>query len=172
MAPGLSAECTKRERLSSALALPKTLTKVAVSNLAADQSSVHPLTSTSTPLIGFFNHSSVIHQVTITSRDDITSLQMPSPSAAAAAATAKIPHSHFFANAASSGSDIYTSLPQNVWLQRSILTLQTFAIPFAYYFRPLCSVVAFLWYVSPSQLCSGKLIDTWSPGLSTAPMEY
>jgi hypothetical protein len=53
--------------------------------------------------------------------------------------------SHFFADAAKTGSDLYTSIPQNLWFQRLLFTLQTFAVPLAYYFRPLCTAIAFVW---------------------------
>jgi hypothetical protein len=57
-------------------------------------------------------------------------------------------HAHFFANAAKPGNQIYSSLPNNVWFQRFVFTLQTFAIPFAYYFRPLCVALALFWQVN------------------------
>ncbi|KAK5171008.1 uncharacterized protein LTR77_004152 [Saxophila tyrrhenica] len=71
---------------------------------------------------------------------------MPS-TGVAPAATPQIRPSRFFANAATTGADLYTSLPHNVWVQRFVLLLQTFAVPFAYYFRPLCTALALFWLV-------------------------
>lgn len=48
--------------------------------------------------------------------------------------------------------DISQSLPSNVWFQRFTFMLQTFALPVAVYFRPLCIAGALFWYVSRAVL--------------------
>jgi hypothetical protein len=69
--------------------------------------------------------------------------------AALLAATIVLPRaygSYFFAEAASAGTHIDQSIPSNIWFQRFVYLLQTFALPFAYYFRPLCTALALFWY--------------------------
>lgn len=82
--------------------------------------------------------------------------------AAILAATIVLPGaygSHFFAEAASAGSDVYQSIPSNIWFQRFIYLLQTFALPFAYYFRTLCTALALFWYAPPVRLtCDQHLL--------------
>jgi hypothetical protein len=68
--------------------------------------------------------------------------------AAATAASLILPGAYrtrFFAEAADAATDISHSLPPSVWFQRFIHLLQSFALPFAYYFRPLCTAVALFW---------------------------
>lgn len=74
---------------------------------------------------------------------------MMSTFTAATAATIVLPMAYgssVFAEAATAGSDLYHSLPANVWFQRCVYLLQTFAVPLAYYFRPLCTALALFWY--------------------------
>lgn len=50
-----------------------------------------------------------------------------------------------FAEAATVGQGIYQSFPDNVWAQRALITLETFAVPLAFWFKPICVAVALFW---------------------------
>ena len=54
--------------------------------------------------------------------------------------------SRLFAEAATVGEGIYKSFPDNVWAQRALITLETFAVPLAFWFKPVCVAVALFWY--------------------------
>ena len=56
-----------------------------------------------------------------------------------------------FAEAATVGQGIYKSFPDNVWAQRALITLETFAVPLAFWFKPICVAIALFWYAEPSR---------------------
>ena len=60
------------------------------------------------------------------------------------AALLVVPEVHGLSFSATAG-EISQSLPGHVWFQRFVFMLQTFALPFAIYFRPLCILVAVFW---------------------------
>ena len=39
------------------------------------------------------------------------------------------------------------TFPQSVWASRALEALQMFAVPLAFYFKPVCVCVATFWYV-------------------------
>lgn len=67
---------------------------------------------------------------------------------AAAAATLHTP-SRWFASAAKVKEDIPPAVLDNVWATRIIFTLQTFVVPLAFWFKPLCVFLALFWYAEP-----------------------
>ncbi|KAK5121104.1 hypothetical protein LTR85_005588 [Meristemomyces frigidus] len=74
---------------------------------------------------------------------------------AAPAATSKPSESqraHFYAEAAGAGSmashtELLKSLPASLWATRALVALQTFALPLAFYFKPVCVCVATFWLI-------------------------
>lgn len=71
---------------------------------------------------------------------------MSSQSAVHHASAAHTPRrARIFAEAATVGQGIYQSFPNNVWAQRALFTLETFAVPLAFWFKPICVAVALFW---------------------------
>lgn len=66
-------------------------------------------------------------------------------------APASLRRSRLFAEAATVGEGIYKSFPDNIWAQRALITLETFAVPLAFWFKPICVAVALFWYARPPQ---------------------
>lgn len=69
---------------------------------------------------------------------------------APAAATSKpseFQRAHWYAEAADVGSDLYRSLPDTVWASHAVTMLQTFALPLAFWFKPVCVCVGMFWCV-------------------------
>ena len=60
------------------------------------------------------------------------------------AALLVIPGVHGLSFLATAG-EITTSIPRNIWFQRLVFIMQTFALPIAIYFRPLCILVEVFW---------------------------
>ncbi|KAK3701606.1 hypothetical protein LTR37_015357 [Vermiconidia calcicola] len=90
---------------------------------------------------------------------------MPANGAAAAAPPTPSSGTHpsrFFADAANVGDKLYHSLPKNIWFQRCLFMIQTFAIPLAYYFRPLCTAFALFWLVYRASQVLDKPLDELS----------
>jgi hypothetical protein len=46
---------------------------------------------------------------------------------------------------ASTAPDILRALPDSVWAARATVALQTFALPVAFWFKPVCVCVALFW---------------------------
>lgn len=65
--------------------------------------------------------------------------------AAAVAATPPPRRARLFAEAATVGEGLYKSFPDGIWAQRVLVTLQTFAVPLAFWFKPICVAIALFW---------------------------
>jgi hypothetical protein len=60
------------------------------------------------------------------------------------AALSVIPGVHGLSFLATAG-EITNSIPRNIWFKRFAFIMQTFALPIAMYFRPLCILAAVFW---------------------------
>ena len=72
---------------------------------------------------------------------------MAKNAAASATASSIFQRAHFFADAASPSpvAQLKRAIPDNIWAARAMMFLHTFALPFAFWFRPVCVFLALFW---------------------------
>lgn len=80
----------------------------------------------------------------------MTTVQHAPP--AATSKPSEFQRAHWFADAADaaamgSSNEVCKSLPDSVWASRAVAALQTFAMPMAFWFKPVCVCFALVWCV-------------------------